>query len=424
MKRNLFLVIVLVLLVVLSSTACGAKTPPPESDTPQQTDSSSIASISQSESVSPEPDPIPVGSSASVSPSSSTSSSSIQQPTSAPPPPPPQHPTPISTKTIETRVVSQESNQITVAVPQFPSLEITFTNPFPIAAKYSFVPGMAEQVKFYYTPSTTMSFNRDITLGFTDGTLGTVKFKANQPVRCADYPSGTLGVHLTVSSDGSYAVHNTLNVSVGTATLYHLICVDSIHYEANRSEGYSFLSDPDWTDGGNKWVISRPAASSNTYYDLKVSTDYGNGKIFNYTIPNATNARKLTLADEETVYPPLNAVAGETFDTYDIYAGQQISLHGTCSLYITPLRFQDGKLYDIYGIEYPDPKTLINLSYIPGEEVAPEFYDFGQGSSLQFIAKGYYLVAMIPYVAQHFDTDEITIIEEAVFSQAIVLNAI
>ncbi len=313
---------------------------------------------------------------------------------------------PINASAAAAAVKNTELKAITVKVPYFPDLEITMTNVPHLCGEFNVIEGVLHQVKFYYGKNTTISFNRDITMGLDVKGMGMVNFKAGQPIKASSFNTGTLTAVLIVSSDGSYTVSNNANMSMTAGQkAYMLTFIEVSRYEGNIAEGYSFTDI-------NDWAVA-PKTDANTKV-IPVDYDGDGSADFTYSISGISKTAKVKIADvsrlKDKENPSLAAIARKDINMYTIKARQKIFVPGALDCFVMPMQYKSKLLYDKYGPDEDyDAKEFMTASIVRAPKIdlgsGFSYAPYDEGTYASFIKEGYYLFSVLPYVPHHYVTD-------------------
>lgn len=311
---------------------------------------------------------------------------------------------------------------ITLRVPYFPNLEISMKN-VPYLCGVKEMGPYAKQVKFYYTKKTEICLSEDITFAGLAPGMKTVKYKAGKFMRAADYPTGTLGVVIIVSRDGSYKFTNDTNITINDGQkVYFLDFIEVSRYSANvDKEDYTAVDITKWEVETSKEADESDDEQEKTTAKTKqINVSYGSsGKTsFSYTISGVTKTEQIRIADSSTLKKggetdaSLLAMAGKKMNVYTVQAGQKIFIDGAIDCYFTPMKIENKKLVGLYPNGRGAPTNwskIFKLNASRGDSInignGYSFRTYANGSYAQFLTEGYYMFAALPFVPQHYQID-------------------
>ena len=300
-------------------------------------------------------------------------------------------------------------SKITVSTPYFPSLEITMTNVPRMVGEIN--TGGIHQVKFYYTKDTTISFNQAVSLDAKDGSGKiTVSLNAGQSFKPSAHESGTLGVDIIVSKDGSMKLINapSFNMADGDI-LYWLTFIDVSRYSPKADPAYRFSDIREWQKG-----ISPASTAKSTKGGVKISTDYNfDGKIdYSYVIPNVQKTEKVKLANASELLGKsdliMQSIAGAELNMYTIKVGTKIGIEKSLVCALDILDYKNGKMYDNPTLSNSVDFSKIEMIHNEDHSVRGSLGNghrvevHGKGSYYSILQEGYYIWAPLPCVPQHF----------------------
>jgi hypothetical protein len=140
-------------------------------------------------------------------------------------------------------------DEITFAMPYAQDLLITATNIPEVCLDWYWSESL-HQVKLYFTPETTLSFNKDIGLSFyADDTQYAIQPTANTVIQVARFQS----LNSFLTKDGNIRYSDNL-IKENDLLMFS---IDNIYYyEQNLADGSTFINLNDWkveTDSGSKY---------------------------------------------------------------------------------------------------------------------------------------------------------------------------